>query len=489
MLGVLGVGAVTAVAASCGLGGGKGSPTASGSGGDYSSAAGATVPTPQELRSSNGLLELELAAAPVMLPWNDGERYALAYNGSVPGPTLRVRPGDTLRITLRNSLDQPTNLHTHGLHVSPVGDSDNVFVMVDPGESHTYEYRIPADHLSGLFWYHPHHHGQVAPQLSAGMVGAIVVSDAADDDPVLRGATERILVLSDPKIGPDAGVLDVSPTERQQGRQGDVVLLNGAYEPVVTAAAGSVERWRILNAGASRFYRLTTSGAPMMLIGSDQGLLEAPVAVTGLVLTPGQRADILVPIGTAPVSLVADTIDRTMSMGGMGRGGMGMGSGGSTTTSAAPVAVLTVNPTGSSAAPTIGRLNVAQVRPSIETVDERRAISFGAMSMGNAEFVIDGRSFDANRIDTAARLDTTEEWTITNNSMMDHPFHIHVWPFKVTSRSDGAPDPGWRDTVNVPTGGSVTIRMPISDFGGTTVYHCHIVDHEDLGMMATIQVT
>jgi len=489
MFGVLGAGTVTAVAASCGLGGGKGSPTASGSGGDYSSAAGAMLPTPQELRSSNGLLELELAAAPVMLPWNGGERYALAYNGSVPGPTLRVRPGDTLRVRLRNSLDQPTNLHTHGLHVSPEGDSDNVSVMVDPGGYHTYDYQIPANHPAGLFWYHPHHHGQVAPQLAAGMAGAIVVSDAADDDPVLRSATERILVLSDPKVGSDAGALAVSTAERQQGRQGDVVLVNGAYEPVVTAAAGSVERWRILNAGASRFYRLTTSGGPMTLIGSDQGLLEAPVVVTVLVLTPGQRADVLVPIGATPVSLTADTIDRTMSMGGMGGAGMGMGGGGSTTTSTAPVAVLTVNPTGSSPAPTIGRLSVAQVRPSITTADGHRSIAFGGMGMGNGEFVIDGRSFDANRIDATAHLGSTEEWTITNNSMMDHPFHIHVWPFKVMSRSDGSPDPGWRDTVNVPTGGSVTIRMPITDFGGTTVYHCHIVDHEDLGMMATIQVT
>jgi FtsP/CotA-like multicopper oxidase with cupredoxin domain len=488
MLGLLGAGTVTAVAAGCGLGGSSGSPSSSNGVGDVSSASGARLPTPQELRSTSGLLELELVAAPVMLPWNGGERYALAYNGSVPGPTLRVRPGDTVRVTLRNDLDQPTNLHTHGLHVSPDGNSDNVFVMVDPGESHTYEYRIPADHLPGLFWYHPHHHGQVAPQLSAGMVGAIVVQGATDDDPVLRGATERILILSDPKVGSDARVLEVSAAERRQGREGDIVLLNGAYEPTIDVAAGSVERWRIVNAGASRFYRLTTSGAPMLHIGSDQGLLEAPEAVTELVLTPGQRADILVPIGTTPVSLTADTIDRTMSMGGMGGGGMGMG-GRSLTTPTDPVTVLTANPTGSSSAPMVGRLSVAQVRPSIAAIDGRRSISFGAMGMGDAEFVIDGRSFDPSRIDTTAQLDTTEEWTITNDSMMDHPFHIHVWPFKVTSRSDGVPDPGWRDTVNVPTGGSVTIRMPITDFGGTTVYHCHIIDHEDLGMMATIQVT
>ena len=160
MLGVLGAGAVTAVAAGCGLGGDHGPSGESGGAGEVSSTTGGALPVPPELHSNAGLLELELAAAPLMVPWNGGERYALAYNGSVPGPTLRVRPGDTLRITLRNGLDQPTNLHTHGLHVSPEGSSDNVFVMVDPGESHTYEYRIPAGHPAGLFWYHPHHHGR-----------------------------------------------------------------------------------------------------------------------------------------------------------------------------------------------------------------------------------------------------------------------------------------------------------------------------------------
>jgi len=109
--------------------------------------------------------------------------------------------------------------------------------------------------------------------------------------------------------------------------------------------------------------------------------------------------------------------------------------------------------------------------------------------MGDGEFVIDGQSFAADRITAAARLGTTEDWTITNNSMMDHPFHLHVWPFQVLSRSSRATaDPGWRDTVNIPVGQSVTIRIPFKDFGGKTVFHCHILDHEDLGMMANIQV-
>jgi FtsP/CotA-like multicopper oxidase with cupredoxin domain len=110
------------------------------------------------------------------------------------------------------------------------------------------------------------------------------------------------------------------------------------------------------------------------------------------------------------------------------------------------------------------------------------------MGMGTGALVIDGKGFAPDRTDINAKLGTTEEWTLRNNSMMDHPFHLHVWPFRVVSRSDGSPDPGWRDTVNVPAGGNIVIRVPFTDTPGRTVYHCHILDHEDLGMMGVIDV-
>jgi len=489
-LGLLGAGAASAVLVSCGFGGSDGAtpgspaPTAS-------PAGGGALPTPTELRSADGVLDVELVAAPVQLPWGDGQRYALAYNGSAPGPTLRVRPGDTLRITLRNDLGEPTNLHTHGLHVSPEGSSDDVFVMVDPGGTHRYEYQIPTDHPPGLFWYHPHHHGTVAGQVSAGMAGAIVV----EGDTTVP-ATERILVLSDPRIRTTAAVLDVSNAERIQGREGDVVLVNGVPSPTVEAAAGSTERWRILNASPSRFYRLRT-GAPMTQIGTDQGALDQPRAIDQLLLVPGQRADLLVPVGTDPLTLTTEPVDRGgMGMGagnggmGGGMGGMGRRSGSSSSSASTATTLLTVRPTG---APTPGTTTpaslVAPTRPAVDRVDRRRTVTLGAMGMGAGQLVIDGRTFSPDRIDATATLGTVEEWTLTNDSMMDHPFHIHVWPFVVTARSDGDPDPGWRDTVDVPAGGSVTIRIPFTDLGGTTVYHCHILDHEDLGMMATIRAT
>ena len=109
--------------------------------------------------------------------------------------------------------------------------------------------------------------------------------------------------------------------------------------------------------------------------------------------------------------------------------------------------------------------------------------------MQGMNFFIDGRSFNADRTEIRGRLGTIEEWTIRNSSTMDHPFHIHVWPFQVVSQSNGLTIEGWKDVVNVPAGGWVRVRIPFADIAGKTVYHCHILDHEDMGMMGVIEVT
>ena len=448
--------------------------------GDVGGASGGTLALPAELRSANGRLAIDLVAAAAQVPWGAGSRYALTYNGTTPGPTLRLRPGDVLMITLRNQLDRPTNLHTHGLHVSPDGSADNIFVMVEPGREHTFEYRIPTDHPSGTFWYHPHHHGEVASQIMGGMAGAIVIED--DLDAEFSGTTERVLILSDPKIGTTAAVLAATGNEKQMGREGDVALVNGQLRPSIETAAGTVERWRILNASPSRYYRLSTRGASMQLVATDGGRLDQPRQVADLLLTPGQRAEVLV---TAESAGTATLATASVSRGSMG--GMGMGRGGGATSPAADLLSIRVGPRGSSTY-TAPR-DLRSIAPIDQLrVDRRRTVTLGAMGMGTSAFVIDGKGFAPDRTDTSAVLGTTEEWTLRNNSMMDHPFHLHVWPFRVVSRSDGSPDPGWRDTVNVPAGGSVVIRIPFADIPGRTVYHCHILDHEDLGMMGIIEV-
>ena len=428
------------------------------------------------------------------MPFADGTRFAYTYNGTTPGPTLRLRPGDELRITLRNGLDEATNLHTHGLHVSPEGDSDNVFVSVGPGQTHTYRYRLPEDHRSGLFWYHPHEHGLVAAQLAGGLAGAIVVADAIDEQ-LLETSRERLLVLSDPRVGSDAQTLDVSMMERMQGREGDVVLVNGVEDPTIELNAGSLERWRLLNASASRYYRLALQGLAFSLAATDGGRVAEPQPLEELLLAPGERAEILVaPTAAGSARLSALPYDR---------GSPGMGMGGRSPSSGQTVTLATMLVAGSAAAaPMPARLaTITDLRDATVSGEREVVLAMGmggrggAMSgmggggMGEA-FTIDGKTFDPNRTDITTRIGAVEEWTIRNTSTMDHPFHLHVWPFQIVARSDGsAPALAWKDTVNVPSGQWVRVRLAFDAFPGRTVYHCHILDHEDLGMMGVIEVT
>ncbi|MET3952529.1 FtsP/CotA-like multicopper oxidase with cupredoxin domain [Arthrobacter sp. UYEF36] len=154
---------------------------------------GSELTQPPEERSTNGQLQVRLEAAPGQILLAGRQTAALGYNDGIPGPTLRVRPGDVLKIGLVNNLAQTTNLHVHGLHVSPEGDGDNVFVSVDPGGTFDYEYRLPDDHPPGVYWYHPHHHGMVADQIFAGLFGAIIVEDP---EPI-ESRADRVLVISE----------------------------------------------------------------------------------------------------------------------------------------------------------------------------------------------------------------------------------------------------------------------------------------------------
>ena len=457
---------------------------------------GAPFAQPKVLSSRDGRLELTLRAEAGTVPFGDGHRFAYTYNGTSPGPTLRVRPGDRLVITHENHLDEPTNIHTHGLHVSPSGDADNVFVEIAPGGSHTYTYEIPADHRSSLCWYHPHHHGMVAPQLGGGLFGGIIVADDIDATPAMVGSTERLLVLNDPRIGDTSAVVTASGMAVMGGREGDGALVNSLATPTVTTAAGSLERWRILNASPSRYYRLALDGHRFHVIGTDGGRLARPVTLSEVLLAPGERTEVVVAPSTAG-SYRLRTLGYDRGSPGMGGGGM-MGGGGSTS-GADPQVLATMVVTGSAPAAVIpdalagpGTLDAgaAGAERPVELAMGGGGMGGGGMGGGGMmSFTINGRSFDPNRTDITASAGATEDWILTNTSGMDHPFHLHAWPFRVIERSSGPTDlPGWKDTVNVPAGGTVRIRIPFTDITGRTVYHCHILDHEDQGMMGTIEV-
>jgi FtsP/CotA-like multicopper oxidase with cupredoxin domain len=431
----------------------------------------------ETLRSADGLLRVRLEAAEGPLTIGGRRATAYGYNGSLPGPTLRLRPGDRLRVELVNRLDVPTNLHVHGLVVSPEGNGDNVFVTVQPGESFDYDYRLPADHPPGVYWYHPHHHGMVADQVFGGLYGAIVVEDL-EEVPVTR---ERVLVVSDITLD-DAGRLQQPSTmARMMGREGDLVLVNGQARPTFTARPGERERWRIVNACAARYVRLRLDGQRLELLGVDSGGFPEPREVEEIVLATGNRADLLVTMAEGIGTLEALGVDRG-GIGGMMRlpvsGDVG------------PLATLRVSGAPVSTLPAVPVRSRARDLRDVEVAARRRLVlgMGGGMGPGGMTFTIDGRQFDADRVDQAVAVGTVEEWTLANSSPMDHPVHLHVWPMQIVAEG-GRPVPDIRrqDVVNVPARGEVTVRIAFEEFGGRTVYHCHILDHEDRGMMGVVE--
>lgn len=461
---------------------------------------------PEVVRGGAGELAITLVAALGRHSVAGREATTYGYNGGLPGPTLVVHPGDRLRLRLVNALDEVTNLHVHGLQVSPRGNGDNVFVEVGPGKAFDYEYQLPDDHPPGVYWYHPHHHGMVADQLYGGLYGAIVV-----EDPVTVAATrERLLVVSDLTLDRSGGLVWPSPMEQMRGREGELVLVNGQVSPVARARTGDRERWRLVNACTSRFLSLRLDGHELHLLGVDGGRFGSPARTESLLLAPGNRADLLVTVGSSPGVLRAIPYDRGGPGAGRGMGpGMGPGGGGPGS-SAASVTLLSVSVSGRApdepgplprfpAPRDLRGEPVSRVRELVLAMGMGRGMGgMGGMgggmgrgtdAMGGMTFTIDGRTFASGRVDQQVTAGAVEEWTIRNVSPMDHPFHLHVWSMQVVEVGGRVLDaPRWQDVVNVPARGTARVRVAFERVDGRTVYHCHVLDHEDRGMMGVVEV-
>ncbi len=447
--------------------------------------------------SEGGLLSFDLVAEAQSLTLGDRSANLLTYNGQVPGPRLEAKPGDTVQIHFTNRLNQPTNLHYHGLHITPQGNGDNVFLSVPPGERLTYEFTLPADHPAGTFWYHPHHHGHVAEQLFGGLAGLFIVRGELDERPEIKAAQEAFMVLQDFDITRAGDIAAPNPMAMMRGREGPIVTVNGQINPGLAIPQGGLLRLRLLNASPSRFYRLQLEGHSFQLIATDGGAIAAPIELSELLLAPGQRAEVLVQGNREPgqYRLLNLPYDRGGMMGGMGMGGgmgYGMGGMGQTASPSQTAQLLAIVTYEGSVSP----LPLPQQLIAVETLPEptvtRRIELSMAMGPGmTMAFLFNGKTFDQQRIDIAPKLDTVEEWELANvdPGRMDHPFHLHVNPFQVISRN-GQPEPyrAWKDTVLVKGNETVRIRIPFRMFTGKTVYHCHILDHEDLGMMGIVNI-
>ena len=459
------------------------------------SAARAQPAGAARLASRGGLADLEFVAraTPGTIP--GGPTEVLTYNGRSPGPLLEVNAGDQVHLRLRNELQQPTNLHFHGLHIPPTGSADNVFLSVPPGESTAYAFTISPDHPAGLFYLHPHHHGHTADQVFGGLSAALVVRGDLDRIPEVAAASETVLVLKDFASGADPGADGMGhggmEMGRMLGREGPLLTVNGELNPSLTIPSGGLLRLRLLNASNARIYRLALEGHRLVLIGTDGGGLANPEPLDDLLLAPGERADVLVQGNQPPGSYRLLNLPYLRS----GHGGMGAGPD-------APQTLSTLRYAGA-----VAPLPLPQALlpvPDLPQPERTRSFSLahamgmgmggmqhgmGGMGAGGMGFVINGQPFDADRIDTRVRLGSTEDWLIVNDDVMDHPFHLHVNSFQVISR-DGRLESQrrWKDTVLVRAGEEVRLRVSFRDFPGRTVYHCHNLDHEDLGMMGVLQI-
>jgi FtsP/CotA-like multicopper oxidase with cupredoxin domain len=417
---------------------------------------------------ATSIIEYELEATEATVEVGGSRVRVLGYNGRAPGPVLRLQEGQHVRVRFRNGLTQATNLHLHGLPIPPAVDAPHV--VVEPGGSAEYELVVP-EGSAGTYWYHPHLHGRVARQLGAGLAGALVIEGPADRAEPLAGAQEHVLLLQAPSIRSDYA-RGPHGVEFFSGGEGDAVLVSGVEQPTLAARTGLL-RLRLANASTARYYRIALEGAEAYLIGLDGSLLDAPVPYEPLLLAPGERADVLVRAESpGEIRLIDLPYQR-----------------GPHTKVRAAAVLASIAVEGPARQVTLPE-RIGEVEPVTPLGDGmlvRRVVWGGTVHP--LRFHVNGKPFDPARIDFTADLGTTEVWELHNPMNMDHPFHLHVHPFQVLDRN-GVPEQvrAWKDVVNVPAGGTVRIVVPFRVHPGVTMFHCHIVEHEDYGMMALLDV-
>ena len=417
------------------------------------------------------------------------------FNWSFLGPTVRVSNSGEVGADVTNSLDEQISVHWHGLVIP--GDVDGgPHQPIRPGENWTPD--LPIDQVAATVWYHTHTHGETARQVYKGLAGVMQLSDGLDDArglPSNYGVDDLTLVLQDRRFD-RRGRMDysLSMPDRMMGFVGDTMLVNGQIGATAVVPNGIV-RLRLLNGSNSRIYTLTMSDdRPMHLIGTDTGLLDRPIVLEGLTLAPGERYELLVDFGGGgDVSLLSG---QNTNMGMMGGGMMG-----GRQASGPPFEVLPfkVNPD-LNARITALPDDLGGSRPDMDASGANRrnvtldmAMGPGMMMRGNGNrFSINGQAFDMGRIDLRVKRGELEHWSVSGDMMM-HPFHVHGVAFQVLSENGGPPkiqNTGWKDTILIDGQADILMRFdrPASE-RLPYMFHCHILEHEDGGMMGQFAVT
>jgi suppressor of ftsI len=472
--------------------------SASGVGGDHSANAASpssncpkdpprfihdSFPQPEFRSSSNGVLSTTLRAALVPTMINGAWYRSSVYEGLYPGPTLVVCPGDTLKLSLRNDLtaaDFPgfgmhagiTNLHTHGFFVSPNQPQDNVFVEIPPGGRYDYRYDIPRDHPPGVLWYHPHFHTQSNPQETGGMEGAIIMRGGLDDNPAYRHIGERVLVITQTELKSGAdGAIGTTVQPEPLGpfiTSGAQFFVNGQLNPTIPIHPGEIQRWSILNLTANSFVKLQLPGQHFGLLARDGNYVATRQAYDSMLVGPSSRREVLVKGGPeGHVTLISAPFpDSTYPA----------------------VALATLHSAGHKVHQPMPPKEVAHRQDLRDLPVQQRHLIVYTQDSNKSEFFINDKMFDPNRIDQTMTLGQVNEWTIQNKTSVWHTFHIHINHFQVIEK-DGTPvrQIDQEDNVSVSPHGSIKMLTLPKRYTGKFVFHCHILGHEDNGMMATVR--
>jgi FtsP/CotA-like multicopper oxidase with cupredoxin domain len=402
------------------------------------------------------VISIELDAREVEWAFaRDRKVRGFGYNGQVPGPLIEAEVGDEVEVRLTNSLPQATTIHWHGLRVpADMDGTEAVQTPVGPGETFDYRFVVPD---AGTFWYHSH--TNETEQLERGLYGGLIVR--GPDEPRFDG--ERVLILDDLKLDPGGEIASFGDEqEHHAGREGDVRLVNGTLEPELEMPAGTIERWRIIDAANTRFVRLSIGGRPFKVVGADGGLLTRARSADEVLLTPGERVDLAVgPFEEGELlEIEALPYDR--------------GRGGSPRERFASLRVGAAAPSRAEIPETLRRIDPLADADSEPT----RTIDLKAlMHAGHHQ-----------RADPV-RLGELQVWDLVNETGQDHPFHLHGFFFQVLRENGDPPaDIAWKDTVNVPRKSQCRIAWLPDDRPGEWMYHCHILEHHAMGMMAHFAV-
>jgi FtsP/CotA-like multicopper oxidase with cupredoxin domain len=483
-------------------------------------AAGHHFQDPPDANSATGPnLTVTLTAADTRFDLSGKRVWGQSYNGDYVAPTLHMTPGQTATIVLVNHLSVATNLHFHGLHVSPTDHSDDSFLCVDPGKTLTYRLHLPTDHPQGTYWYHSHamgtscagmsgmsmadmpnmdmsggptdtasasafSPGDVENQIFAGLSGALIVGDDRTLlPPDLQHVTAHTMVLKDVQIDGTGHIVQNSGDTSIDSNAPTVRLVNGQLQPTLTMRPGETQLWRLINAGADIFYQLQLDGYRFTVIGEDGQPVARITTADTLLLPPAKRFDVLVTAGPHD----GTTWLRTLAYSNGPQG------------DAYPrTNLLKLDVDGKAHTPLpapTGAVPTASANLANATVAQHRTITLSEDSTGT-QFYINGKQFsmDSSVFSTPAKLGTVEEWTIYNTAGEIHPFHVHTDAFQVMSVNGVAEQfTGRQDIIPIPNEvggvpGKVVIRIPFTDFTGPVMFHCHIAAHEDNGMMSFINV-